>query len=275
MTDTVRCPECDAALRLKPGIKKARCPRCKSIIDLTAPSSSGSPAAERRPSQKKRTPQKRQPEAPDPWEDEDPFEDDDSPFEDDFEDYEDYEEPRERAVKPKKKSKPRSKKKKKAPSGPMLSEETRQQVMSFGWLLVGLGALSFVLPFIGLQIKGLHALGPEGQMFGGMMLIGFGVFMLVISALGDVGVSIFGFVKWGLIGIAGFSLVSCIGCIGVVNLMQFFKKDNAPAFAVPHPAAVPHQMPMGRSAPNPVQDSNRPNFGPSFRPPNFQSRMDQ
>jgi len=259
MSETVRCPECDAVLKLKSSSKsKARCPRCKSVIDLEAIRSSG--AKEPRPP-KKRSGAGASPEPETGgW--------DDDLFEDEFDDYEDYEE--EMPVrKPKKKSGKSLKRRKQASNGPMLSEETRQQVMSFGWLLVGLGVAAFVLPFVGLQIKGLHALGAEGQMLGGGLLIGVGVFMLVISALGDIGVSIFGFVKWGLIGIVGLSFAFCIGCTGVIHLMEFFK-------AAPQPVA-PRNVPM-QQQPGFAQGRDQPNRAaprPGFPIPSFQSRIEQ
>lgn len=273
MSGQVKCPECDASLKLKPGLKKARCPRCKTIIDLTAlgPKETPKPQSPQKSSpQKKRRP--KPPPQEDPWEDD--FLDDEDPFEDDdaYEDYEedDYEEPARPARKPKSKPKKRSRK---ASSGPMLSEETRQQVMSFGWFLVGLGALSFVLPFIGLQIKGLHALGAEGQMIGGGVLIGFGVFMLVIGALGDIGVSIFGIVKWGLIGFIGLSLASCIGCTGFVQLMAFFKDNKAPAPVAPQNFPNMPAVRPGSPAGEPFLSRAGPR--PSYGPSSFQSRMEQ
>jgi hypothetical protein len=68
------------------------------------------------------------------------------------------------------KSKP--KRSKASSAGP---SENTLQARKIGWGLMGLGVLSFVLPMVGLQIKGLHRLGPEQQ-------AAFGIGFVVLGA---------------------------------------------------------------------------------------------
>lgn len=53
-----------------------------------------------------------------------------------------------------------------------------------GTTLLVLGGLSFVLPFVGLQVKGLHLMSPQAQVVGGVLMIVAGAFCLMASSTG-------------------------------------------------------------------------------------------
>lgn len=56
-------------------------------------------------------------------------------------------------------------------------------VRKLGFGLITLGALSFVLPFVGLQVKGLHRMSPEAQQTGGVVLLVLGGILVGLSYL--------------------------------------------------------------------------------------------
>lgn len=54
------------------------------------------------------------------------------------------------------------------------------KLTNFGWILAVCGALSFVLPAFGVQIKGLHRLSPEAQTIGGLLFLLVGGLILAV-----------------------------------------------------------------------------------------------
>jgi len=161
------------------------------------------------------------------------------------------------------KSKDKVKKsKKRRPAAQAVSDENRQKLMSFGLLLMGLGAASFVLPLIGLQIKGLHRMTPEQQMMGGGMLIAFGALALVFSFLGSIpgfaDMARSGF-KWGCLAMAGSGLLACGGIAGCNMLRPMFRGNNV----------APAQAPFGPGAQNWPGGNPAGMPGPGMTPPNM------
>ena len=55
------------------------------------------------------------------------------------------------------------------------------KLTNFGWILAVCGALSFVLPAFGIQIKGLHRLSPEAQTIGGILFLLVGGLILAVA----------------------------------------------------------------------------------------------
>ncbi len=64
------------------------------------------------------------------------------------------------------------------------SSENESQLQKVGFSLMVGGVLAFVLPLVGLQIKGLHALSPEAQMGGGVALLILGGFLAILGRVG-------------------------------------------------------------------------------------------
>lgn len=54
------------------------------------------------------------------------------------------------------------------------------KLTQFGWILAVCGALSFVLPAFGIQIKALHRLSPEAQTIGGLLFLLVGGLILAV-----------------------------------------------------------------------------------------------
>ena len=54
------------------------------------------------------------------------------------------------------------------------------KLTQFGWILTVCGALSFVLPIFGIQIKALHRLSPESQTIGGLLFLLVGGLILAV-----------------------------------------------------------------------------------------------
>lgn len=54
------------------------------------------------------------------------------------------------------------------------------KLTQFGWILTVCGALSFVLPIFGIQIKALHRLSPEAQTIGGLLFLLVGGLILAV-----------------------------------------------------------------------------------------------
>ncbi|MCA8999592.1 MAG: hypothetical protein KDA80_21535 [Planctomycetaceae bacterium] len=201
------------------------------------------------------------------FDDVDVFEDGESPFEDDGDVFGGPSPTRRTGSQGKSKSKKKAKKRPR--KKPTMSEETKQGLMNFGFTLIALGAASFVLPFIGFQIKGLHALGPEGQMVGGVAFIGIGILMIALSALGDYGANVFELTKWGLIGCLGLGVFGCIGMIGFSFLMTAIASWGDRDAPLPNPGPMgnhaPGQPPVGRvrpggSLPGPPAEAQLSNY---------------
>lgn len=79
------------------------------------------------------------------------------------------------------------------------------KLTQFGWILTVCGALSFVLPVFGIQIKALHRLSPEAQTIGGLLflLVG-GMILAVVYGRHFLGL------KWGVI-LGGGVLAAVVG----------------------------------------------------------------
>ena len=93
-----------------------------------------------------------------------------------------------------------------------LSEDRELQLKKLGRTFLIFGGLSFLLPFVGLQVVGLHVLGPGGQILGGVTLITLGLVLRMIAR--------FGVVKGGLLGVGGgIGVVVLLFGLGVVYFM--------------------------------------------------------
>lgn len=79
---------------------------------------------------------------------------------------------------PRKPSSSRGKGKKSTKRQPSNFEADR--LTQLGWILAVCGALSFVLPAFGIQIKALHRLSPEAQTIGGLLFLLVGGLILAV-----------------------------------------------------------------------------------------------
>ncbi|MEW4488484.1 hypothetical protein AB1L42_10410 [Thalassoglobus sp. JC818] len=222
----VQCPECNAKMKLTMKVETVRCPKCGELFKASQNQLSSAPSASSTPSASM-------------WD-----LDDDEGEADLF-----GSAPAKKSSSKSKRTKP--KRSRKASKSSIPTEQLRK--FAFTMMMLGVGA--FILPLIGLQIKGLHALGPEAQTLGGVMFLIIGGILLLVSFKDHFGVSgEWGFkaVKWTAIGLAalivlpiGFGIIMSLG-----KLM--FKGDPAPAgpqFA--------HQIP-DHAAPNFPRPGNHP-----------------
>lgn len=132
--------------------------------------------------------------------------------------------------------------------------EDNPRLRQAGTTLMVLGGLSFVLPYVGLQIKGLHLMPPEAQAVGGAVMLVLGLFFLVASA-------------------AGFLQALVAGAIGAAALMLlvgvFLKGVNAPqaVAAAPRPDAAVGQPQRQGDTPPPVAAPPAPPAAPAIGRP--------
>ncbi|WP_145195300.1 hypothetical protein [Thalassoglobus polymorphus] len=126
------------------------------------------------------------------------------------------------APRKKRSRKPAPKKKSKRRSQPKPGAIPPEQIRKFGLTMVAIGIGVFILPFVGLQIKGLNAMSPEMQSLGGVCFLLLGGVVILISfkdALGDAASQTFdqGFtiVKWGAIGLFVLLIVGPFLLLGV------------------------------------------------------------
>lgn len=232
----VKCPGCAATLKLKQAAKKIRCPRCETVIPVTENRGSSS-----QPSTK-------------PSRSQDDFLDDFS--EDELLD--DISQPPPKASR---KPSQRSGKKKRKPARSGADEINSDQLRGFGFTMIALGVGVFLLPLIGLQIKGLHALGPEGQAIGGICFFLLGGVVLLMSygsVFGSVGEIAFKVIKWGALGVGGL-IVLMIGLMLTLALAnKFLPRNQQPVAPVPV-ARQPDRIPAGPARMGqPPEMSHRP-----------------
>ena len=125
------------------------------------------------------------------------------------------------------------------------SDDSGEGLRKAGTTLLIFGGLSFVLPLVGLQIKGLHLMPPEGQ-------AACGILMLVAGAL-CLAASMGGILK-GLVA-AG------VGAVVLIVVAMFVLKDDGNANAPP--------INNGNANANPFAGGNpAPPPPPNFPPPN-------
>lgn len=130
-----------------------------------------------------------------------------------------------------------------------ISPENESQFRSVGVTFLVLGGLSFVLPLIGLQVKGLHLLPPEAQVAGGVGLMAIGAFCLLIA-------------KQGVLKGLGIAVGGGIGLVVVLCiLVALFRGPRAPK--IPN---GPGPNPANLAPPN-FPNAPGPNFG---APPQMQ-----
>lgn len=200
----VACPGCSAKMKLLASVEQVRCPRCDHLFEaaenrLQATSGKRSPRAAR---------------SRDEWEEADEWGESQGRDSD-------------RSQRTSSQKKSASSRNKAKTSNP----ENIVQLRKFGGTMIFFGVLAFVLPLIGLQIKGLHMMSPEAQEMGGLCFFILGSVVLGISYLGNLGgvfESGFKVVKWGVFGLFGL-LVGGIALLVVINvLLNTFRK--APSF---------------------------------------------
>ena len=187
----VQCPECQAKMKLTAAVEKVRCPKCDALFS----------SAQNRV---KSTQQKRKSAA---TSSSDPFGFDDDDTSDDFgDDLFGDTPPAKKKSRPTKKSSGSSRRRKtnKSRGGELPTEQLRK----FGFTMIALGIGAFVLPLVGLQIKGLHAMGPQAQALGGVCFLFLGSIVLLVSFKDNFGPAVsglfdngFAIVKWGAIGL--------------------------------------------------------------------------
>lgn len=123
------------------------------------------------------------------------------------------------------------------------SEENRNQFRGVGtWLIVG-GAASFVLPFLGLQLRVLNNMPPEAQVGAGVLMIVVGGFCLLYGATGS-------FLK--TIGVSAVGLFALVGLATVLLSIAGPRGGGAgaapalpPGLAGMPPAGFPNAPPGG------------------------------
>jgi len=180
----VQCPSCQAKMKLTAEVEKVRCPKCD---DLFTAADNRTRPAKSKPSNS--SSKQRRPAA-------DPF-----GFEDEQDDLFGETPARKKRADSSQQSTSRKRRSRKSKSGSIPPEQLRK----FGGTMIMLGVAAFILPFLGLQIKGLNAMSPEMQSMGGICFLILGAVLITISYLQDHMGELFnnGFrlVKWGAIGL--------------------------------------------------------------------------
>ncbi len=256
----VQCPKCQSKMKLTLAVEKVRCPKCDTLFvaDKNRLQPQGSKKRKTAP------PQKLTATSSFDFDDDDFGNDDDDLFEEDS------------APRKKRSRKPAPKKKRKRRSQPKPGAIPPEQIRKFGLTMVAIGIGAFILPFVGLQIKGLNAMSPEMQSLGGVCFLLLGGVVILISykdALGDAASQTFdqGFtvVKWGAIGLFVFLIVGpflllgvrfafrTVASIGGGHQDQVTQEELPPSFRGPNGT--------GSEAPSmkkrPVGNRNRANTG--------------
>lgn len=182
----VVCPSCDSRFKLTKQIEQVRCPKCQEVFcpedHLAEPAREAAPVppplkrqkfseapatspkfpAKNKPATAARIPESKESYQLSDGSDADAETDDLLPR---------------RSVKSKKGKRSR----KSTWSSGSVDEEGASQFMQFGGMLMVLGVGAFVLPLVGLQVKGLHRLGPQAQAIGGVALFLVGVLCFVVG----------------------------------------------------------------------------------------------
>ncbi|MDB4743231.1 hypothetical protein OAF98_01985 [Planctomicrobium sp.] len=198
----VQCPGCQAKMKLTSAIEKVRCPRCDELF--TAADHRVRPA---KPEPSRSTSKQRQPAA-------DPF-----GFEEEQDDLFGETPARKKSAGSSRQSTSRKRRSRKSKTATIAPEQLRK----FGGTMILFGVGAFILPFIGLQIKGLNAMSPEMQTLGGVCFLILGAVLITISYLqdhmGELFDNGFQFVKWGAIGLIalvfGVPLIFIVGRIAM------------------------------------------------------------
>ncbi len=188
----VQCPSCQAKMKLTSAVEKVRCPRCDTLFVASNCRVKSQPA-KRKPtsSTKKRAASNVYDLA------EDNFDTDDG--DDLFGGVSSRKPRRKKSRQPSQRPRPRRQ--------PKPGTIEPDQLRKFAFTIMAFGIGAFVLPLIGLQIKGLHAMTPEMQSLGGVFFLMIGVVLLLISYKDHFGSTVQGgmkLVKWGAIGLAVF-----------------------------------------------------------------------
>lgn len=132
-----------------------------------------------------------------------------------------------------------------------------EQVRGLGLTFMVLGVASFILPMVGLQVKGLHRLDPESQAVGGLLLTGLGGLITLASYVNILKALLYAF--GGFVGLM---------ILGAVVLPMIRGRQPAPAmadpgavppgFAVPPPALAGPDFPVPPPVPIPVPTPGAP-----------------
>lgn len=174
----VRCPGCHAGFRLAKPAEKVRCPKCETVFRSAesqvvpdVPARSPEPPVLKRTSWPKAGETNREAIQTDEDKRGYSLKQSGTAEDDGGEDDSGLATPR--------KSKSAKKKGRKS-SRRSSSGFNLDKLTQFGWILVICGGLSFFLPAIGLQIKGLHRLSPETQTLGGVLFLLVGGLILAV-----------------------------------------------------------------------------------------------
>lgn len=180
----VQCPSCQAKMKLTAEVEKVRCPKCDELF-----TAADNRARAAKPKPSRSSSKQRQPAA-------DPF-----GFEEEEDDLFGETPTRKKRSSSSRSSTSRKRRSRKSKSGSIPPEQLRK----FGGTMIMFGVAAFILPFIGLQIKGLNAMSPEMQSLGGVCFLILGAVVIAISYLqdnmGELFDNGFQFVKWGAIGL--------------------------------------------------------------------------
>ncbi|TWT55250.1 hypothetical protein KOR42_28770 [Thalassoglobus neptunius] len=224
----VQCPECKSKMKLTMQVETVRCPKCGELFPASQNQLSSAPLTSSTPTASM-------------WDLDDDEGDGDADL---F-----GSSPTRKSSSKTKRSKPKRSRRNSKSSIPP------EQLRKFAFTMMMLGVGAFVLPLVGLQIKGLHAMGPEAQSLGGVLFFVLGGIVLLISFKDHFGVTgEWGFkaVKWAAIGLAalvvlpiGFGIILALGRI-------VFRGEPDPG-----PKQIAHHIP----------DHANPNFpGPGNHP---------